>query len=237
MEQTFRICFQDALSRFLSPLTCVQCGKPSGRSVPICRVCELAYTAFTVESAERCSRCGRILISAQELCVDCRTVGAFEAIDAVLPLYPYDMVAQQLVAEWKMAANFAMTSVFAGWIAEHLQQFPDVPLVPVPPRPGKIRKKGWDQIDLLVRELEKRHHRSVLRCLYRTTGLQQKQLGRAARLTNLRGAIAMKGKRVLPKTVILVDDLMTTGATIDACAAVLKENGCSAVYAVTLFYD
>ena len=67
--------------------------------------------------------------------------------------------------------------------------------------------------------------------------MQQKKLGRLARHTNMRGAIAVKGTIAVPQKAIVIDDLMTTGATLEACADALKAAGCGKVYGLTLFFD
>lgn len=229
--------FHDAAACLLAPQTCVVCGKNSRRSVPLCLSCEAVRLGAENTDTDRCERCGRPLVSSRSLCVDCRTVAPLEAIDRVYPLYPYDHTAQELLAAWKLSGNFGLTAVFAGALARELSRFPHCTVVPVPPRPGKIRKKGWDQIDVLVRHLERNFGIPVLRCLSRTSLIQQKGLGKTERRLNLKGNIAYIGKKPLSEPIVLVDDLMTTGATLDSCAAVLKGAQSPAVFGMTLFYD
>lgn len=228
--------FRDSISCLLFPQSCLLCGKPSLRSIPLCRECQTLSLGSPGSWDARCHRCGRLLISANDICVDCRTVAQFTEVDRIYPLYPYDMLAQELLVAWKIGGNFALTSVFAFCLALELQKFPDFILVPVPPRPGKVRKTGWDQIEVLSRELSKIYRLPVIHCLRRFSQVQQKQLGREARALNLKGNIRCVSDSV-PKKVIILDDLMTTGATVESCAGVLKEAGCEKVYAMTLFYD
>lgn len=227
---------RDRIACVISPQYCLVCGKPSFRSVPLCYNCQKSYLGNPGPWNERCRRCGRLLISSKELCVDCRTVAPFKEVNRVFPLFPYDMLGQELLAAWKIAGNFCLTSLFASCIARELKLFPGFILVPVPPRPGKIRKKGWDQIELLSRELSKNYGVTVFSCLKRFSQIQQKGLGREARAVNLKGNIRCV-KTSVPKKIIILDDLMTTGATVETCAAVLKEFHCEKVYAMTLFYD
>jgi len=107
--------------------------------------------------------------------------------------------------------------------------------VPVPPRPGKIRKQGWDQIEYLAGLLEKEHGLPVTRCLKRLPSRTQKKLNREERGKNLKGRILCI--KTPPRIAILFDDVITTGATLNACAASLIEGGAEKVYAVCLFYD
>ncbi|MEJ7803377.1 MAG: ComF family protein, partial [Candidatus Limnocylindria bacterium] len=63
---------------------------------------------------------------------------------------------------------------------------------------------------------------------------KQHRLDRVARLHNLRGAFGLRNGAVVPSTVILVDDIITTTATLEACASVLREAGCQSVYGFAL---
>ncbi len=234
-DTTTRI--RDAVACLLGPQTCVVCGEESRRSVPLCHACEKERLGPAMIGIDRCERCGRPLVSAIGLCVDCRTVSPLQMLDRVYPLYPYDLTAQELLAAWKISGNFGLTAVFAGAMARELSRFPGIMVIPVPPRPGKIRKKGWDQVDLLVQRLDTGYGIRVNRCLRRTSTIQQKGLGKIERYNNLKGNIVYIGKGSIDVPVMLVDDLMTTGATLETCAAALKEKNCPAVFAMTLFYD
>lgn len=115
-------------------------------------------------------------------------------------------------------------------------------VVPVPPRPGKIKCKGWDQIEELCFYLRNLYGIKILPLLRRTTSLQQKKLDKKHRLEQTKRAFVLCPKnklrrflRNLPEKVVLIDDVMTTGSTIEACAAELKRAGIKKVYAVTLF--
>jgi predicted amidophosphoribosyltransferase len=235
------------LSAFVSPQSCLVCGKNSGSGVPLCETC--LETAFLHEAralgspsvlSERCVKCGRPLISAKELCYTCRNTGLLASVDRIVPLFPYTVTAQELLVAWKMHGIRGLSPVFARIIAECRSAIPalqDLPVVPVPPRPGKRAEKGWDQIEELSRFLALRHRVPVLKCLERTSGVQQKKLGRIARFSNIHGAIVPVPGISVPAAAIVLDDLITTGSTIDACADALKCAGCEKVYALTLFYD
>ena len=112
----------------------------------------------------------------------------------------------------------------------------DAVIVPVPPRPLKIKELGWDQVDYLVKKLEKKHKEiNVSRILKRRKSKVQKELTRTERLNNLKGRIYLQNNA--PKTALIIDDVITTGSTMEVCANVLKENGAQKVYGLCLFYD
>ena len=77
---------------------------------------------------------------------------------------------------WKMSEEREFSPVFAKLLCEVLRKTDNRVIVPVPPRKGKIRKNGWDQIDELCSFLEKRYGFKVLKILERNTSKQQKKL-------------------------------------------------------------
>ena len=114
-------------------------------------------------------------------------------------------------------------------------------LVPVPMHPRKLRQRGYNQASLLARELGKATGLPVdEKLLHRTrnTPAQVQAVSRRERIENLAGAFAcpgnVAGQTLVGKSLILVDDVSTTGSTLAACAAALKENGASMVWGLTL---
>ena len=104
-------------------------------------------------------------------------------------------------------------------------------LVPVPVHRERQRSRGYNQAELIARALARTTGlpiRDLLERVRPTT--KQHRLDRAARLANLRGAFASRRGTAQPNAVILVDDIITTTATLEACASVLREAGVEAVY-------
>ena len=117
-------------------------------------------------------------------------------------------------------------------------------ILPVPLHSSRQLERGFDQAELLARglvralrrESEWQSLRVETRCLRRTRAtLPQSGLSLVARRENVRGVFAVTDpKRVEDRTVVLVDDVMTTGATLSACAASLKAAGARRVFALTV---
>lgn len=230
--------------------TCLRCGARAA-IIPLCPSCAQSFTTgwvpFADTSAPRCRICGKVLLSEKDVCAACRTAPILHATDGVFPLHAYRLWKKSLMFAWKMEGRRTLSPVFARMYAAALQQLApvigcDVPLVPVPPRPGKLRERGWDQIDEVCRLLRRRHHKTVLPLLARTSHVQQKKLDRAHRLGSSQSAYVLRPARLLrricaapPPAVVLIDDVLTTGATIEACATQLKRFGVQKVYALTLF--
>jgi ComF family protein len=104
-------------------------------------------------------------------------------------------------------------------------------LVPVPVHVERLRARGYNQAALIAGELGRASGLPVRNVLVRARSTtKQHRLDRAGRLRNIRGAIAMAPGAHAPRAVIVVDDIITTSATLDACAAVLLEAGAETVY-------
>lgn len=161
------------------------------------------------------------------------------ACTRIYSLFPYIGLGQKLVPLWKNNAIRTFAPVFASIIQQFLTanpQLTQLPLVPVPPRPQKLRVKGWDQVEDIVRELSVYPQTRICRCLKRQDGTPQKKLSKTDRAGNLQGKIHTAVEQI-PERVLLLDDVMTTGATLEACARVLKKAGCKEVFALCLFFD
>jgi ComF family protein len=106
-----------------------------------------------------------------------------------------------------------------------------LPLVPVPVHEARLRQRGYNQAALLARALGAETGLPVLEILERRRATaRQHGLGKAARLHNLRGAFGLRAGAAAPSRLILVDDILTTSATLEACAGVLRSAGAASIY-------
>lgn len=165
---------------------CIACGKRTARGV-ICKKCteeKLYAAALSDVQSPRCSFCGKVLLGEEKICMGCRTDRILLSTDKAVALFPYRMWLKTLLFEWKMNGQRSLSPVFAklcdSAIRNHFSG--SFAIVPVPPRPGKIRRRGWDQVDELSEILRRTYRHQVLKLLERTTAVQQKKLGRTGRL-------------------------------------------------------
>ena len=179
-------------------------------------------------------------------CMVCREEPVLKSTDSMIPLFSYRLWNRELMFRWKMQEERNFSAMFAKLLCDVLRKTEEEFIVPVPPRKGKIRKKGWDQIEELCTFLEKRYGFRVLRILERNTSSQQKKLTRNQRLDSIKSAYSMCSSKVLertlkplsgclPERICLIDDVCTTGSTLESCAEILKKGGVKTVHAVTLF--
>jgi Predicted amidophosphoribosyltransferases len=166
-----------------------------------------------------------------------RCRAAERAFDSAYPLFPYSGPFGRLLVAYKVERRRSLAPFFATALEEAIAElWPDRVIVPVPPRPGKMRRQGWDQMEEIARILERRGL-AVERPLERRRSAEQKRLGRSGRGENARSAYALKKGAASPSSPLIIDDVMTTCATIDACARALKQGGAETVVALALAAD
>jgi len=153
----------------------------------------------------------------------------------------YEGSLQEAIHHWKYEGKTNLTPFFAEWMAEGVERYwePDFfdLLIPVPLHPQRLRERGFNQALLLVKELSWRTG-----IPYRKTILQKKKptipqvnLSGAEREKGLRGAFHVTGKEELVgKSILLVDDVYTTGATANECSKVFSRGGAKRVDVLTL---
>jgi competence protein ComFC len=133
----------------------------------------------------------------------------------------------------------ALAAPLAGLMAQYLEKYPlpGVVLVPVPLHTKRLRERGYNQSALLARELSRRRGLPLVEeCLVRIENSlpQARAAGIAERRANVAGAFQCRDRRFAGKEIILVDDVATTGATLDACAAALLAAGAARIWGFTL---
>jgi ComF family protein len=153
----------------------------------------------------------------------------------------YEGSLQEAIHHWKYEGKMNLTPFFAEWMAEGVKRYWDPNsldlLIPVPLHTQRLRERGFNQALLLVRELSCRTG-----IPYRKTILQKKKptvpqvkLSGAEREKGLRGAFRVAGKEEwVGKSILLVDDVYTTGATVNECSKVLRRGGAKRVDVLTL---
>ncbi len=107
-------------------------------------------------------------------------------------------------------------------------------LIPMPLSKKRLRWRGFNQADRLTENLAERFGYKISCDLSRRHRRPQAELNEQQRLKNLSGAFNWRGKSLAGKTVIIIDDVITTGTTIDEAAGVLKKAGASQVWALAL---
>jgi len=214
----------------LFPRWCVGCGKEGGFICPSC------LKSLPRVTPPLCPKCG-LPQSSDTLCASC--LGWQAEIDGIRAPFRFDGVMRQAVHELKYRNLRALAGLLAQLLDDYLvdNPLPGEVLVPVPLHPKRLRERGYNQSYLLAKELGKLTGLPVVAdslVRERHTSPQARTLTVGERRGNVADAFACRDRRLEGKPVILIDDVSTSGATLDACALALKEAGAASVWGLVL---
>jgi ComF family protein len=189
-----------------------------------------------------CSVCGTPFLSKEILshtCGACLSRRKYFTMARALGFY--DGSLQEAIHRWKYERKTSLSRYFGRWMAEGLCRHWDPNLfdllIPVPLHPHRLRERGFNQAVLLVRELSRQtripFRKRILR--KRKPTVPQVSLSGAEREKAVRGSFHVVGREEMEgKSILLVDDVYTTGATVNECSKVLLAGGAERVDVLTL---
>jgi ComF family protein len=182
-----------------------------------------------------CARCGDAVV-AGGLCARCRTSPL--QIECIRSVVYFEGVLREAVHRLKYSGHTALAEPLGDLMILYWTQHPmpaDV-VVPVPLHAARLRERGYNQAALLACEMARRVGLVVdeqVLVRQRATA-PQVELDARQRKENVRAAFRCSSNRLAGKQVLLIDDVCTTGATLEACAVALYEGGARGVQALTL---
>lgn len=186
----------------------------------------------------RCPRCGRELEFTAQRC-PCRA--RLRALTALRSALAYEGPVERAIHRFKYEGWRALAAPLARLLGPEVEAArPGGPValaVAVPLHPRRARDRGYNQSELLARQLRARHglgHPRRGRLVRVRDTPPQVGLDRVQRRANVAGAFAWQGPDLRGTSVLLVDDVATTGATLEACATALREAGAGTVAGLTV---
>lgn len=202
---------------------CAACGLPGP---PLCDACAGGMPGV---GARGCARCGHPWPAPRPSCPQC-IAGVVHARQALR----YDPPVPEVVRAFKDSRRRVLADPLADLMARHLEPPPrGGVLVPIPLAPDRHADRGFNQAALLAGALGRAWSTPVSDCLARAPGAGTQRGSRATtRRAQVQGAFAARG--AVPLHAVLVDDVVTTGATLTAAARALRRAGCARVGAVSL---
>jgi ComF family protein len=226
---------QNSILSLLFPWTCPGCHRLLPYPSAICNGC--ADRLKRIEPPF-CKKCGSPYPAEWkvQICPECRTQKS--AITMVRSVYYYEQLIQKMVLEIKYAGRARylhyLSDVLVQHAISHLPRFEVI--VPVPLHRQREWERNFNQAELLANQLSRRMGIRVWKILRKPKKtLPQSSLSGTARRCNLKGAFECRQTKASYGSALLIDDVITTGATLQECAQVLrKSTGIRRVYALTI---
>lgn len=221
----------------LYPPRCVCCDVVLGRNEEGC--CDKCAAALPWITGPACMKCGKAVAAPEEeYCEDCRRYP--HEFDRGVAAFTYTGAIRRSVYRMKKENRrdylpFYAEAMVRAASGALMRWRPEV-IVPIPMHPVRRRQRGYNQSELLAEQIGKLTGipvRTDLLCCVKKTG-QQKMLNRKERVRNLKGS--MRAAENFPRlhSILLVDDVYTTGSTMDEAAFVLKRAGAEQVFFLVL---
>lgn len=157
--------------------------------------------------------------------------------DSVIALYNYDKKLKKIVQLMKFGDVSSLCACFASQMAQALKnRIKDPVIVPIPLSVVRLRFRGYNQAHLLAKSLSEKTSWRIIEMLERKqTQFTQVEVGqREARKRNIKGVFGLKKDSDVPEEIVLIDDVITTGATIEEACRVLKRAGAKKVVVIAL---
>lgn len=226
----------------LYPVRCPVCGEIAVPKED--KICTSCSNKLLLIIEPRCKKCGKpIEFEEKEYCIDCEKKD-YHFVRGYA-LWSYDAVMKKSISDFKYNGKKEYAKFYVSELMHHyretIQKLAPDAIVPVPIHKDKYRERGYNQADILARLIAREVQVPVLSHLLTRDKktLPQKQLSDKERLRNLRKAFGYNLKvsekfRGKLESVLLVDDIYTTGSTMEACTSVLMSYDIKKVYFIAL---
>ena len=219
----------DAILNLLFPVSCVLCGaqvleRRWGAACPAC------WSKLSPVKPPCCPQCGLPAAAIEGPCGPCRL--GEHAFDFARSALLFNDAFREIIHHLKYSERVSLAPPLGALLRECLQRepFQSEVVIPVPLHRSRERQRGFNQAELLASSLNRHVNNRILRRKKRTPS--QTGLSRVRRTLNLAGAFEVRGK--VPDCVMVVDDVYTTGATLNEIARTLKRAGAKRVEVLTV---
>ena len=224
------------LLNFLLPPNCPICHQKIERD----GLCPHCFSKLEFIGTQKCSVCGQpldVLVPGMSICGTClKKPPYFRQAEAV---FKYNDTSKKLILAFKYGDHTELANLFIKWMDQNssaLIQKNDI-LMPVPLHWRRLLKRKYNQSALLAQKLAKKYNKRYDPLTLKRTQSTPSQghLSPKERLKNVKNAFKIKNtKKVKDKSILLIDDVFTTGATVNECAKILLKAGAKSVDILTL---
>lgn len=211
----------ERLISVLAPHKCLVCGLDGDL---LCHSCQLTSLAAP---PSRCYRCHAVSLQSQ-VCSKCRQASS---LSHVWVASDYQDIAKELIKRFKFGRAGAAAKPVAAAIEQVLPDLPpDTTLVHIPTANSRVRVRGYDQAKLIAENIAKKQGWQHHNLLMRQGRSRQVGASRPNRFTQIESAlIPVRRQQIRDAHILLIDDITTTGATLEAAAKILKKAGARTV--------
>lgn len=218
----------DSMLSLVAPHICVGCGAASGM------LCECCFFDIISNKWCKCIACNQqmtttVFVKNGNMCHECNKNLPF---DKVFIVGARSGSLQKLVGDYKYFSHYEGAKQIASLLNQILpEDLPsDLVIVPLTTIPKHVRQRGFDHMKLAAKNLAKIRKLRVCSILRRTNNLSQHVASGSQRRENAKSAFYISQSAAVPKIILLIDDIYTTGATTQAAAKLLKERGANQIW-------
>jgi len=230
---------------YLYPPRCLLCRKLLGGGEFVCDPCLESLFSET----EACPICAYAYGSGRE-CPECSHRELY--IDGMLALGPYGGNLKRLIQDFKYQGKKELVNLFTPYLVRGInariqlgQWLVPCGVIPIPLCAGRLEERGFNQAELLAEEAASQLGLPLMNVLVRVKDTEsQARLGRRERAVNLQGAFRLREEKLSDalkekpisqvKSLLLIDDIFTSGATMNEAARVLRQGGVEILYAAVI---
>lgn len=221
---------------FLFPInvTCNACGRENFNGEYFCEQCE---NELPKNNRAICNHCGRKVLNASEYCQSCN--GRETHFEKARSVFCYEQPINRLISQFKYGGKRYLATVFSRYMAMlYFENYYNCDFaIAVPMSKERLKMREYNQAELLAKavcEIVNIPYRGDI-VVKRKETKRQAELDAKERSENLKGSFKIADKAAIDnKRILLIDDIMTTGATVECIARLLKEQGAESVLILTI---
>ena len=212
---------------------CAVCGKEIFDDEYFCKECE---SQLPFNDKAICNHCGRQVVAPEEYCSTCKE--RLLSVDKGRSVFVYDKPISGLIKSAKYDNKRYILEAFVDYLAlAYFKNYFNADYITYVPMTAKAQKnRGYNQSKVLAEMLSKKVKIDLINCLVKTKETErQAKLDRNQRMKNLEGVFRVTSRKLIKeKSVLIIDDVATTGATSENIAKILKRAGASKVFLLTV---
>jgi len=222
---------------FPTNFKCIACGKELNCDTPFCMCTDCFKNLPLIPAEHRCIVCGGQIVTSNVVCDECKS-DKFD-FEYCKSIFRYDQPISTLIRKLKYDNYMYLAEPLANLLAHFIEPISDMIdyIVPIPIHPLRYKMRGFNQSEVLLSALPASYSERINTNLVRRSvnNARQSLMNKAERRTNVKGIFeVIDVAEVKGKNILLFDDILTTGATMNECALTLKNSGANKVFALTL---